>query len=437
MPHHVRRVFDAGFDPVEQGGFARILHAEQFAAHHDRGEGVVQVVGDPAGQRADALHPLRAQGEALLLPALGDVAQRGEVEFLSVDEDVVGADFDREHAAVLRSVPRFKGHGAAPLEILEMRVPDSGLVVRIQIENPHGEQFPAGIAATCASCVVHVEDAPVAADPEDAVARAIHAQAHHLQRLLGLLAFGDVLPGAQDSDHVSRRAKKRHLVCLQPARGTVGHRRLLDDAQLRLPRVHDFAVFPHEKFRLLSCQRDKIEVRHPHDGLCACEPKCPCDERIAADVAGFAIFPEDALRDGVQDQLQHALRGLHGHLRPLAFGDVADGQKGQRGAAGGMHDFATVAEDALPIGVKAADAQLASAQFLAAHDAWQRPLLKGDDLAVQRRHGEKLAECLHLSARFLLVRETVLLNRGLVPVQDLAIQCGNHHALGEVLHDGV
>ena len=100
-----------------------------------------------------------------------------------------------------------------------------------------------------------------------------------------------------------------------------------------------------------------------------------------------------------------------------------------------MHDFATVAEDALPIGVKAADAQLASAQFLAAHDAWQRPLLKGDDLAVQRRHGEKLPECLHLSARFLLVRETVLLNRGLVPVQDLAIQCGNHHALGEVLHD--
>ena len=34
---------------------------EQLDRHHDRGEDVVQVVRDAAGQRADAFHALRAQ----------------------------------------------------------------------------------------------------------------------------------------------------------------------------------------------------------------------------------------------------------------------------------------------------------------------------------------------------------------------------------------
>ena len=64
-------------------------------------------------------------------------------------------------------------------------------------------------------------------------------------------------------------------------------------------------------------------------------------------------------------------------------------------------------------------------------------MLEGNFRAVQRRQRKNVPEFLHLPARFLLVRETVLPERGLIPVQDLAVQGGNHQALAEVLDDGV
>ena len=76
--HQVCAAPGAAFDEVE------IVHRavwqrqpQQFGGHENRGERVVEVVRDPTGQRADALHPLGAPQLGLQSLLFGDIPLDG------------------------------------------------------------------------------------------------------------------------------------------------------------------------------------------------------------------------------------------------------------------------------------------------------------------------------------------------------------------------
>ena len=75
LAHHVGPAACAAADQVDQflAGGVREARLENIQRHQDRGEDVIQVMGDAAGQGADAFHALRTQEEALEQIALGDV----------------------------------------------------------------------------------------------------------------------------------------------------------------------------------------------------------------------------------------------------------------------------------------------------------------------------------------------------------------------------
>ena len=75
LPHHVGAARGALVDHRDRGDRLRIarLRPQQIGAHQDRREHVVEIVGDAAGERADALHALGAQEVRLELLALADV----------------------------------------------------------------------------------------------------------------------------------------------------------------------------------------------------------------------------------------------------------------------------------------------------------------------------------------------------------------------------
>ena len=65
LAHHLGAALGAGLDHVEQLGLFRVLFLEHAHAHEHRRQCVVQIVRHAAGQRAQALQPLRAQLLAL------------------------------------------------------------------------------------------------------------------------------------------------------------------------------------------------------------------------------------------------------------------------------------------------------------------------------------------------------------------------------------
>ena len=72
---HLRSALGAGFGQVEHLPDLRVgqLVPQQLRHDQDRGQHVVQVVSNPAGQRPDAFHPLGAKKFRLNPFLLGDV----------------------------------------------------------------------------------------------------------------------------------------------------------------------------------------------------------------------------------------------------------------------------------------------------------------------------------------------------------------------------
>ena len=106
------------------------MREQQLRVAADRGEQVVEVVRDAAGEPADALEPLRAPEVALELFALGHVAQDGDVQ---ARQDVRACrELDLAHACRRAGdsyCPRRAVSSAAPA--LDVR---STLTLRLQAE---------------------------------------------------------------------------------------------------------------------------------------------------------------------------------------------------------------------------------------------------------------------------------------------------------------
>ena len=97
---------------------------QQADAHHDRSKEIVEVVGDAAGEGADALHPLGAEKLLLELLALGDVGLDQENRLwpaLGVPQQGPAALQDKPRA-VFRDLPDFPAPDAIPQHQLAVAV---------------------------------------------------------------------------------------------------------------------------------------------------------------------------------------------------------------------------------------------------------------------------------------------------------------------------
>ena len=112
LPNHRGTAFGGGFDQAEQFGpvFLGVHLVQHLDGHEDGREGVVEVVGDASGQRADALQAL---GSGHLLFAeffLGEILLDGDEVMDSFRIVVNGCDGDPLgiEASVLAAVDHFR-----------------------------------------------------------------------------------------------------------------------------------------------------------------------------------------------------------------------------------------------------------------------------------------------------------------------------------------
>ena len=75
MADHGGAALGAGFDGFEEFSGGRRLEAEEIGGDEDRGESIINIVGDPAGELADAFEALSSLGLLLGSGAFGDVAE--------------------------------------------------------------------------------------------------------------------------------------------------------------------------------------------------------------------------------------------------------------------------------------------------------------------------------------------------------------------------
>ena len=75
MADHGGAAFGAGFDGFEEFSGGYRLEAKEIGGDEDRGEGIINIVGDSAGELADAFEALSSLGQLLSSGAFGDIAE--------------------------------------------------------------------------------------------------------------------------------------------------------------------------------------------------------------------------------------------------------------------------------------------------------------------------------------------------------------------------
>ena len=75
MADHGGAAFGAGFDGFEEFSGGCRLEAKEIGGDEDRGEGIINIVGDSAGELADAFEALSSLGQLLSPGAFGDIAE--------------------------------------------------------------------------------------------------------------------------------------------------------------------------------------------------------------------------------------------------------------------------------------------------------------------------------------------------------------------------
>lgn len=191
---------------------------QQGGRHQDGGQNVVQIMGDPAGQPADALHAL---GLKKLIPKgslLRGIHERDHRSLeLAVPQHRAGAVIDRERGAVLPP-ETLAGHTArrpAPKGLVDgtlidrVGLPvDSGMVE--QAVHVLAERLLGGVAEHACGGPVDERATPLEVHPVNPLAGRLEQQAHELGQLLTLALGATTL--ADVDDHGSQRDRVSPLV---------------------------------------------------------------------------------------------------------------------------------------------------------------------------------------------------------------------------------
>ena len=168
-------------------------------------EGGVDVLDQAVrGGDHDALCRLldrRGEAPALLLgaPALRDVANHRD-QVVAIQADVAEGDLDREDRAILTPVLGFESGRTGPLQV-PLICPGHGAAwggeSGVHVRNREREIFLSGVAVKLTTLSVHVEITPgLRVNDLDRVVGMVDKLAEQLERLLRLLALGDVVHGA-------------------------------------------------------------------------------------------------------------------------------------------------------------------------------------------------------------------------------------------------
>ena len=124
-----------------------------------------------------------------------------------------------------------------------------------------------------------------------------------VQRVGHPSAFGDIFVDAQHSMGLTGRIGQWHFGGVDPEAGAIGGLQRLDDMQLRLVAFQHLPVGGAVSFGL--CARPgQVEVGLADDLGRVVQTRGNGKHLVAAEIAAFAILPENRLGDGVQDQIE-------------------------------------------------------------------------------------------------------------------------------------
>ena len=193
------------------------------------GHVVTQLRGGLGGlQQLHALLQLSLHGLAF-----ADVADDGAVVFLAFELDVMDADLDRNQPPVPGTVLPFQKHVAVGFQLGEMFLPVVSVTVAIQVDHRQAQQFLLVIAQHAAGGLVAIEEAAVRPYPVDRLAGALQGELTQTQRMLGLLALGDVMQKPMPDDAAVRFGRgRRHG--LDPDQTALR----MQDAEFGVPDAH-------------------------------------------------------------------------------------------------------------------------------------------------------------------------------------------------------
>ena len=159
---------------------------------------------------------------------------------------------------------------------------------------------------------------------EDGIRRVFHDSPKPFltrpQRLLRLLALGDVLVGSQNADDPAAGARQRNFTAAHPAPRAVRANHGPFQAGLCLAGFHHLAVVAPDEFGLLL--PGHLGVAAAHNVVLRGEVGIGQETAVAAEIAPVPVLPEHAHRDGVQDQLEHPPRVSQFLLRPSHIAQV-------------------------------------------------------------------------------------------------------------------
>jgi hypothetical protein len=143
---------------------------------------------------------------------------------------------------------------------------------------------------------------------DDGVDAGLQRAAAQLQRQLGLLAFGDVLDGAQHADDVAVLVVKRQLVDQVPMQRTVGQRHVVFEIELGLAAVDDFAVVDADG--LGAVRPVEVLIALAGHVAIAFQVGEAREHGVATQIGAIQSFPENLVRNMVDDQLLQLARGV-------------------------------------------------------------------------------------------------------------------------------
>ena len=208
LPDDVRAAPRTGFQRLETGSHALVLGVvlDKLHGHHDRGEHVVQIVRQAAGEGADAFEPLAAEQLRFQLFFLRDVGVD--------DEDGLGlaVRFPHQRPAALNG--RVRGRRGISGLISPVHssccwtaVQRAGGFKRIVV----GHQFVGGAADGLGGrpavkpvrALVPINDAVGEIAHENGVAGDVQQRGLRTDLLVGADVFGDVLQAHQHADRIA------------------------------------------------------------------------------------------------------------------------------------------------------------------------------------------------------------------------------------------
>ena len=318
----------------------------------DAHEEVVEVVGDPAGERPDGLHFLRLEELGLELPGLGDIA--GDAadadDFPRVVEHGDLHDVQRHGHAVDRLAVLDLHHLAVEDAVIHLAGPLLGfLPENLSVGKPH--DLRGGLAEQGLHAGVHQHILERAVLDEDAVRGRLEDGAEVFlalaQGLLGELALGDVVDHGDDADDLPAGVAVGGVGARNPARlsalgDIVGEIRRRDRGPIECPVQQDVhALLPEVGEDLEGVRAQDFLGRQSRQFL---------HEAVPDDVAALAVVDDDPLVGAGDDLLVEALRFPQRLLAALSLRDVlVDGDDPPFpevvADAGGMephHDLAAV-----------------------------------------------------------------------------------------------